>query len=67
MTTMKRLIILTIFVSTITPFISGQDVNVISSFDTSRIYIGDQIEYKVTVDQPSDLKLTFPLFKDTLC
>jgi hypothetical protein len=64
---MKRLIILIIFVSIITPLTSGQDVNVISSFDTSKIYIGDQIEYKVIVDQPSDLKLTFPFFKDTLC
>ena len=67
MTDMKRLIILIFFVFMIIPLTSGQEVNVISSFDTSRIFIGDQIEFRVSVDQPSDLKLTFPFLKDTLC
>ena len=40
---------------------SGQDVNVTSSFDTSRIFIGDQINFTVTVDQPADLKLTLTI------
>ena len=37
-----------------------------SSFDTTRIYIGDQIRYTITVDQPAGLQLTLPEFKDTL-
>jgi hypothetical protein len=44
----------------------GQDVIVSSSFDTSRIYIGDQINFTVTIDQPADLRLSLPSFKDTL-
>lgn len=44
----------------------GQDVKVTSSFDTSRIYIGDQIKFTVTVDQPADLRLSLPSLKDTL-
>jgi hypothetical protein len=44
----------------------GQNVIVRSSFDTSRIYIGDQIKFTVTVDQPADLRLSLPSFKDTL-
>ena len=44
----------------------GQNVKVTSSFDTSRIYIGDQIKFTVTVDQPADLRLYLPSFKDTL-
>src|SRR4030066_677548 len=45
----------------------GQDVTVSAAFDSSRIYIGDQINYTITVDQPSDLTLVLPWLKDTLC
>ena len=38
-----------------------------SSFDSTRIYIGDQIKYTVTVDKPADLRLALPVLKDTLC
>jgi hypothetical protein len=44
----------------------GQDVTVKAGFDSSKIYIGDQIKYTVTIDQPSDILLEFPLLKDTL-
>jgi len=44
----------------------GQDVKVTSVFDSARIYIGDQIKFTVTVDQPDGLKLSIPAFKDTL-
>jgi len=46
--------------------VKGQDVRVTSGFDSSRIYIGDQIHYTVTVEQPSDLPVTLPVLKDTL-
>jgi hypothetical protein len=46
---------------------AGQDVTVTAVFDSSRIYIGDQINYTVTIDQPADLVLELPFFKDTLC
>ena len=67
---MKRLIISLFLFIYLFLFISssiGQDVNITSSFDTSRIFIGDQIKFSITVDQPSDLRLTIPFFKDTLC
>jgi hypothetical protein len=44
----------------------GQEVKVKSVFDTSGIYIGDQIRYIITVDQPVDMQLTLPEFTDTL-
>jgi hypothetical protein len=44
----------------------GQDVKVTSSFDSTRIYIGDQIKFTVVIDQPSDIRLNTPVFKDTL-
>ncbi len=46
---------------------AGQDVKITSSFDSTRIFIGDQIKYTVTVEKPSGLKLLIPVFKDTLC
>ena len=45
---------------------NGQNVIVTSSFDSTRIYIGDQIKFTVTIDKPSDMKVTIPFFKDTL-
>ncbi|MCJ7449608.1 MAG: hypothetical protein MUO72_18180 [Bacteroidales bacterium] len=45
----------------------GQDVKVTAGFDSSRIYIGDQIHFTVTVEQPSDLVVALPVLKDTLC
>lgn len=64
---MKKLITsIFLFISIISSSI-GQEVNVTSSFDTSKIFIGDQIKFTITIDQPSDLRLTLPLFKDTLC
>jgi uncharacterized repeat protein (TIGR01451 family) len=55
-----------LFISIISSSI-GQEVKITSSFDSTRIFIGDQIKFTVTVDQPSNLRLTLPVFKDTLC
>lgn len=44
----------------------AQDVNVTAAFDSSRIYIGDQIHFTITVDQPADIKAEIPQFKDTI-
>ena len=64
---MKRLTIsIFLFISILTSSI-GQNVNVTSAFDSSEIYVGDQIKYTITIEQPANLKLTIPLFKDTLC
>jgi hypothetical protein len=64
---MKRLYIsLFLFISIISSSVS-QEVRITSSFDTSRIFIGDQINFSISVDQPSGLRLTLPFFKDTLC
>jgi uncharacterized repeat protein (TIGR01451 family) len=63
---MKKLTISIILLISFVSFSTGQDVNVTSSFDSTRIYIGDQIKFTITVDKPSGLKLTLPVFKDTL-
>ena len=64
---MKKLILsIFLFISIISSSIA-QEVKITSSFDSARIFIGDQIKFTVTVDQPSNLRLTLPVFKDTLC
>lgn len=44
----------------------AQEVNVTATFDSSKIFIGDQIGFTVTIDQPEGINLIIPLFKDTL-
>jgi hypothetical protein len=44
----------------------SQEVKVSAFFDTSRIYLGDQTRFTITVDQPADMTLILPEFKDTL-
>lgn len=64
---MKRVLISIFLFISFVYFSSGQNVNITSSFDSTRIYIGDQIKFTVTIDKPSGLKLTLPVLKDTLC
>ena len=63
---MKRLLF-SIFYLIIITSAFGQNVNITSAFDSTRIYIGDQIKFTVTYDKPSNLKLNLPVLKDTLC
>ena len=63
---MKNLTISILLFISIISFSFGQNVNITSTFDSSRIYIGDQIKFTITIDKPADLKLTVPVFKDTL-
>jgi len=63
---MKRLVLNISFLLVIKLASFGQNVTVTSAFDSARIYIGDQIRYILTVEQPADLHLTLPVFKDSL-
>lgn len=46
--------------------VRGQDVSVKAIFDTSTIYIGDQLNFTIRTEKPSGLKLTMPFFKDSI-
>ncbi len=63
----KRTVILLSFLTTLLSLSNAQEVEVTAAFDSSRIYIGDQINYTVTVTQPSDVRLNIQQLKDTLC
>ena len=62
----KRSYIYILLIAGLFSDLAGQDVSVSAMFDSTRIYIGDQINYTVIVDQPSDLSLAIPVLKDTL-
>lgn len=64
---LKRSAILIILICGVLTASHGQDVTVTATFDTSRIYVGDQINYTVTIDQPAELVLEVPVLRDTLC
>lgn len=64
---MRRLVILILFLFTLAPvLVRGQEISVTAAFDTSRILIGDQINFTVVVEQPAGIKLSLPVLKDTL-
>jgi hypothetical protein len=63
---MKTLIISIFLFISVLSFSFGQDVKITAAFDSSRIYLGDQIKYTITIDKPSNLNLSIPILKDTL-
>lgn len=62
----KLLIIIIVFISAVLSA-GGQNIKVSASFDTSRIFIGDQVHYTITVERPSDLSVSIKTLRDTLC
>jgi len=64
---MKRLLISLFIINAEAALLYGQDVKVTAAFDTTSIYIGDQINYTVSIEQPAGLVLALKPVKDTLC
>ena len=62
----RRFLITILFSAAGIAALIAQDVKVTAVFDTSRIYIGDQINYTVTVEQPAGILLSLKPVKDTL-
>lgn len=64
---MKRLLTAILFIASAFTSLRSQDVTVKAQFDTSKIYIGDQIFYRIIIDQPKDIHLDIKTLRDTLC
>lgn len=54
------------FVFAILTATNGQELTISAAFDSSKIYVGDQINFTVTIDKPKNYSLSLPVFKDTL-
>jgi len=63
---MRRFLISILFSAAGITALIAQDVKVTAVFDTSSIYIGDQVYYNVTVEQPAGILLSLKPVKDTL-
>lgn len=66
MSIMKKCVFISIFILIAFTGAFGQDIKVTAAFDSTRILIGDQVNFTVTVEQPSDQVLNIPEFRDTL-
>ena len=64
---MKNFLFSILFILSASAGLYSQDVTISTAFDSSRIYIGDQIFYTVTIDQPAGLNLTIKPLRDSLC
>ena len=63
---MRKILSLLILTACTSIYALSQEVIVEAETDTSVIYIGDQVEYTVSIRQPSDIKLKVPVYNDTL-
>ena len=63
----KRSVILLYLLAGFFAASEAQEIEVTAAFDSSSIYIGDQINYTVSVSQPADIELNLQYLKDTLC
>jgi hypothetical protein len=63
---MKRYFALILYICISFPCVNAQEVKVTAAFDSSRIYIGDQINFTVTIDKPVSWFLSIPFFRDSL-
>jgi hypothetical protein len=63
---MKRLLSIILYLLASFSAATAQEVKVSAAFDSSRIFVGDQINFTVTVDKPVSYLLTIPVFRDSL-
>jgi hypothetical protein len=63
---MKRFFAIQLYIYVFYTAVNGQDIKVTAAFDSSKIFVGDQTHFTVTIDKPSGYLLTLPFFKDSL-
>jgi hypothetical protein len=63
---MKRISVILLYIYVSLVRTDAQEVNVRSEFDSSRIWLGDQINFTVTVERPVTYLLEVPLFRDSI-
>jgi hypothetical protein len=66
MSIMKKSGFIIFFILIAVTGVYSQDIKVTAAFDSTRILIGDQVNFVVTVEQPSGQVLNIPEFRDTL-
>ena len=62
---MRRILAISVL-AVFSSLVYAQDVKVTAAFDSSKIFIGDQIHFTVTIDKPAGESLVLPVLRDTL-
>ncbi len=63
---LKTVILLLLWVTSVTGVYGQTEVNVSASLDSTRIFIGGQIDLTLQVSKPNGLSVKFPQFTDTI-
>jgi hypothetical protein len=63
---MKRSLTILLYIGISVSGLNAQDVKVTAGFDSSRIYIGDQVNFSLTLEKPVSFMLSLPVFRDSL-
>ena len=63
---LKTVILLLLWVTSVTGVYGQTEVNVSASLDSTRTYIGGQVDLTLQVSKPNGLSVKFPQFKDTI-
>lgn len=63
---MRKNIAISLFLIFSLPELNSQEIAVTARFDSTRIYIGDQIYFTVEVEKPAGYLLTIPQFADSI-
>jgi hypothetical protein len=63
---MKRVSAILLYIYAGLGMVYAQEVSIRSEFDSSRIWMGDQINFTVTVERPVSYLLDIPVFRDSL-
>ncbi len=64
--TYRLLFFMFILLTGMAPIANAQNVSVSATMDSTQIYIGGQIDFKLQLSQPQDMELGFPLLTDTI-
>ena len=63
---MKRFSAILLFINVSLSAANAQEVKVTAAFDSSRIYVGDQTYFTITIEKPVSYLLSIPFFRDSL-
>lgn len=63
---MKKTSVILLYICVTLSSSMGQEVKIRTEFDSSRIWLGDQINFTVTIEKPVGYLISLPVFRDTI-
>jgi hypothetical protein len=63
---MKRISVILLYIYVCLAGLKAQEIKVRTEFDSSRIWLGDQINFTVSIEKPVGYLVSLPLFRDSI-